>query len=175
MSDNNMNQLYHHGIPGMKWGIRRYQNKDGSLTPAGRKRAAKLEKQYNKVTGRKFNNQNNVQKQNVVKRKNVKEMSDDDLIQETRRINLENNYRSAQIRKQQLNPTKVSKGKAFIKKVGKNVIAAAATEASKNVLRKFIEDSVADAIVKKKNTKIIKKQVIKNDLGTITIKKMKVK
>ena len=33
-----MNQLYHHGILGMRWGIRRYQNKDGSLTPEGRKR-----------------------------------------------------------------------------------------------------------------------------------------
>ena len=33
-----MNELYHHGILGMRWGIRRYQNKDGSLTPEGRKR-----------------------------------------------------------------------------------------------------------------------------------------
>lgn len=31
-------ELAHHGIKGMKWGIRRYQNKDGSLTPAGKKR-----------------------------------------------------------------------------------------------------------------------------------------
>lgn len=33
-------ELYHWGTKGMKWGIRRYQNKDGSLTPAGKKRYA---------------------------------------------------------------------------------------------------------------------------------------
>ena len=30
--------LKHHGIKGMKWGVRRYRNEDGSLTPAGKKR-----------------------------------------------------------------------------------------------------------------------------------------
>lgn len=36
--------LAHHGIKGMKWGVRRYQNKDGSLTAAGKKRQEKTRK-----------------------------------------------------------------------------------------------------------------------------------
>ncbi len=47
-------ELYHHGIKGMKWGVRRYQNADGSLTPEGIKRygsvsnlnKARLQKKY---------------------------------------------------------------------------------------------------------------------------------
>lgn len=37
---NSTSELYHWGIKGMKWGVRRYQNKDGTLTPAGKKRYA---------------------------------------------------------------------------------------------------------------------------------------
>lgn len=36
--------LEHHGIKGMKWGIRRYQNEDGSLTSEGRKRYTEIDK-----------------------------------------------------------------------------------------------------------------------------------
>lgn len=64
------NELTHHGIMGMKWGVRRYQNKDGTYTKAGKNRRAaerasdlsdeeiasrlkrhNLEKQYNKMVG----------------------------------------------------------------------------------------------------------------------------
>lgn len=47
---NTSNELYHHGIKGQKWGVRRYQNKDGSLTSAGNKRYARdaREQGYNK-------------------------------------------------------------------------------------------------------------------------------
>lgn len=33
--------LEHSGIKGMRWGVRRYQNPDGSLTPAGKRRYAR--------------------------------------------------------------------------------------------------------------------------------------
>lgn len=36
-------ELYHHGILGQKWGVRRYQNADGSLTDEGRKRISKYQ------------------------------------------------------------------------------------------------------------------------------------
>lgn len=44
------NELYHHGVKGQKWGVRRYQNKDGSLTLAGKKRALKIQNQYSEFS-----------------------------------------------------------------------------------------------------------------------------
>ena len=45
-------ELCHYGIRGMRWGIRRYQNPDGTLTEAGRKRVSKLRDSNSRLTER---------------------------------------------------------------------------------------------------------------------------
>lgn len=53
-----MTELYHYGVKGMKWGVRRYRNEDGSLTPRGKKKyqgikdknIAQLEKRNDDLT-----------------------------------------------------------------------------------------------------------------------------
>ena len=39
----NQQYLMHHGVKGQRWGVRRYQNEDGSLTEAGKRKAEKAE------------------------------------------------------------------------------------------------------------------------------------
>lgn len=69
-------ELYHHGILGMHWGVRRYQNEDGSLTDAGKRR-------YDRDTNREAKRQ---RKWNA---KNTSQLSDEELTQQILRLQRE--------------------------------------------------------------------------------------
>lgn len=77
--------LYHHGIFGMKWGIRRYQNPDGSLTEAGRKR-------YGVDGGKPGGESESVKTKPKLSKSDIEGMSDDDLRKLVQRTELEKRY-----------------------------------------------------------------------------------
>lgn len=59
-------EFYHHGIQGQKWGIRRYQNEDGSLTPAGERHRQKIVDKQNKKFLKKYGEKINKETQKKV-------------------------------------------------------------------------------------------------------------
>lgn len=97
--------LQHWGVKGQKWGVRRYQNKDGSLTPAGKKRYDSMSDDAKTVAD--------------LRKKSVSEMSNAELKKYNERVRLEQEY-------SRLNPSAVKRGLA----VTATVVGAIGTVAS---------------------------------------------
>lgn len=67
----NQNELYHFGIKGMRWGVRRYQNYDGSYTKKGLERYKKAESAYESAKS-KYKTEKDSYKKGMSSRQNVK-------------------------------------------------------------------------------------------------------
>lgn len=92
-----MDELMHYGIKGMKWGVRRYQNKDGTLTAAGKKREREQTRGWSKEA----------KEAQRIKRKSVNQMTNKELQTLNRRLDLEANYK-------RLNPSAAQRGLAYV-------------------------------------------------------------
>lgn len=162
--------FYHYGIIGQKWGIRRFQNKDGSLKPAGRKRygdGSEPEKQNRsffsrlsqKTSTKKKGSSSSSEKEEtkeepkknvmIVKKldkKTISEMTDQELQSAINRIRMEQTYLSMVQSTIPVTPEKRNRGKEFVNKFIDEAVVPAAVGAGKNVLQKYIEKTASNAL-----------------------------
>lgn len=134
-----MSNLQHHGIKGQKWGVRRFQNTDGSLTAEGKKRYSVSDYQQaidkTKTAGKIVNEaktlNNTIKKVNDPAaerriRKSVAEMSDIELQKRVQRLNMEDNYTRMMLHRENL-----ERGRTFVDKaLDVSAIAVQGTVAS---------------------------------------------
>lgn len=119
------NELYHYGIKGMHWGVRRYQNRDGTLTDTGKKmRLSKEASNYYKKEADK-REQSGIARireiDKILSSDKVHKMSDDEinaLLLETRA--LESSFRTLKARSKEID-RKSKLGERYIEEYAKNV------------------------------------------------------
>lgn len=140
-------ELYHHGVKGMKWGQRLYQNKDGSLTALGKKRRAnlegkisKLEAKNKKLGGKKGESES---KSEAPHKKSVSEMTNKELQEHTTRMTLEKNYYDAEKNLANAVPAKqVSKGRKYAEKFLNDSVLPAISNTAKSYLENYLKKTL---------------------------------
>ena len=139
-TDTPINQLYHAGVKGQKWGVRRFQNRDGTRTAAGKRRDLQKEQPDSKrhgTTKEKPKSEDHV-KSRQAKAKGTDGLSNEELKKLNDRLQLESTYKKLTEEKIEksdkwLTATLATSGKAAVADLSKSIMIGSAKMLIKQV------------------------------------------